>query len=202
MKESHPGDSSADRVGAVAPDDRAGWPRPLTPRVSARWMLGLHRFVAPNAVWRALAKLLRKSPLLHRPFVAVESTVKGQMFGCQMCGQCALPVTAYACPQTCPKQLRNGPCGGVSVDGRCEVYPEERCVWVVAYQRADATGHVDDLRRLVRPIDHRRWGSSAWVSYWLGEDDLVWPKGDVIELRPVPVRSLVSANGASVAHDR
>ena len=57
-----------------------------------------------------------------------------------MCGQCALPVTAYACPMTCPKQLRNGPCGGVGMDGSCEVYPGMRCVWLMAYERADVGG--------------------------------------------------------------
>jgi hypothetical protein len=100
------------------------------------------------------------------------------MFGCRMCGQCALPTTAYACPQTCPKQLRNGPCGGVSFEGNCEVYPEMRCVWFVAYQRAASEGHVNDLRRLVRPIDHRRWGQSSWVNFWLGRDEQLWTEGD------------------------
>ena len=44
----------------------------------------------------------------------------------------------------------------------------------MAYERADATGHVDDLRRLQRPIDQRKWGQSSWVNYWLGRDDDLW----------------------------
>ena len=83
-----------------------------------------------------------------------------------MCGQCTLPVTGYACPMTCPKQLRNGPCGGVGSDGSCEVYPDLRCVWLVAFERAEADGQAADLQLLQRPIDHRGWGQSSWVNYW------------------------------------
>jgi len=95
-----------------------------------------------------------------------------------MCGQCALPSTAYACPMTCPKQLRNGPCGGVAPDGSCEVYPGTRCVWLMAYERAEQEDRVSDLRRLQRPIDQRRWGESCWVNYWQGRDEGLWTRDD------------------------
>lgn len=151
-----------------------GTPRPFVPRASARAMYRLHRVLEPGRLWSALARWLESVPLLYRAFAGVEKLVKGWLFGCRMCGQCALPTTAYACPQTCPKQLRNGPCGGVSPEGFCEVYPDRRCVWVVAYERAEREGRVMDLRRLVRPLDHRRWGSSSWVNYWLGRDAHLW----------------------------
>ncbi|MEO3798545.1 methylenetetrahydrofolate reductase C-terminal domain-containing protein [Nonomuraea sp. B1E8] len=72
------------------------------------------------------------------------------------CGQCALPDTGY----TCPKQLRNGPCGGVAADGRCEVHPDLVCVWVTAIERAQGAGHGADLDLLQRPVDHREWGQA------------------------------------------
>jgi len=75
---------------------------------------------------------------------------------------------------TCPKQLRNGPCGGVGADGSCEVFPDTRCVWLVAHERAEREGRVADLLLLQRPVDHRRWGESSWVSYWRGDDDDLW----------------------------
>jgi hypothetical protein len=75
---------------------------------------------------------------------------------------------------TCPKQLRNGPCGGVAPNGDCEVYPGLRCVWLIAYERAEREGRVRDLRRLQRPIDQREWGRSSWVNYWLGRDEGLW----------------------------
>src|SRR5947207_12500595 len=74
----------------------------------------------------------------------------------------------------CPKELRNGPCGGVGADGGCEVYPERRCVWVEAFERAASQGRVADLRLLHRPIDHRRWGESSWLNYWQGRDEGLW----------------------------
>jgi hypothetical protein len=100
------------------------------------------------------------------------------LFGCRMCGQCALPVTGYSCPMGCPKELRNGPCGGVGPGGACEVYPEKRCVWVVGFERASSQGAAADLRRLQRPVDHRRWGESSWLNYWAGRDDELWTDDD------------------------
>jgi hypothetical protein len=44
--------------------------------------------------------------------------------------------TGMTCPMTCPKNLRNGPCGGVRANGHCEVIPTMRCVWVQAFERA------------------------------------------------------------------
>ncbi len=70
---------------------------------------------------------------LERPVAAVERRLKGLLFDCQMCGQCALSSTGMSCPMNCPKQIRNGPCGGVRANGHCEVKPEMRCVWVEGY---------------------------------------------------------------------
>ena len=53
----------------------------------------------------------------------VEHAVKGPVWDCQMCGQCVLHETGMTCPMTCPKTLRNGPCGGGGVDGACEAQP-------------------------------------------------------------------------------
>jgi hypothetical protein len=147
-------------------------PQPFCPRASAESMNAMHRFLdRRNPLWYAASTFLLNTRPLYQAFTFVERQVKHRIFGCRMCGQCALPVTAYACPMTCPKQLRNGPCGGVNVDGSCEVYPGMRCVWLMAFERADAEGHVGDMRRLQRPIDQRKWGQSSWVNYWHGDDE-------------------------------
>lgn len=52
--------------------------------------------------------------------------------------------------------------------------PSLRCVWVVAYERAEREGRVADLLLVQRPVDHRRSGQSAWVSYWQGDDETLW----------------------------
>jgi len=160
-------------------------PRPTVPRLPAWALFRLGRLLEPSRLWYRIALWLQVHPAAYHAFTRAETAVKARLFGCRMCGQCALPSTAYACPMTCPKQLRNGPCGGVSPDGRCEVYPELRCVWVVAYERASQEGRVADLRRLQRPIDQRRWGESAWVNYWLGRDEALWTSDDGLLELPV-----------------
>lgn len=60
---------------------------------------------------------------------AVEATLKKALFDCHHCGSCLLSQTRLICPMTCPKGLRNGPCGG-SLDGKCEVYEDQPCIWI------------------------------------------------------------------------
>jgi hypothetical protein len=148
----------------------AAAPLPVSPRVPARSMYLLHHLLRPNPGYRRLAAWLEASPRLHRLFTAAEKGVKKEIFGCRMCGQCTLPATGYACSMTCPKQLRNGPCGGVGADGGCEVYPQMRCVWVEAFERAAGQGRSGDLLQLQRPVDHRLWEQSSWIRYWQGRD--------------------------------
>ena len=137
-------------------------------------MYGLHHLLTPNPGYRWLAARLEAMPRLHRLFTVAEKGVKTGLFGCRMCSQCTLPSTGYACPMTCPKQLRNGPCGGVGSDGQCEVYPQMQCVWVTAFERASSQGRSGDLLRLQLPIDHRLWGESSWIRYWQGRDEDLW----------------------------
>jgi len=102
---------------------------------------------------------------------APEEFTKRRIFDCRMCGQCILHSTGMTCPMTCPKNLRNGPCGGVRANGHCEVKPEMRCIWVDAYDRSRMmTTYRDDLRILQPPVDRRLEGTSAWVNLMTGAD--------------------------------
>lgn len=101
---------------------------------------------------------------LERPVAAVERSVKGLLFDCRMCGQCVLSSTGMSCPMNCPKQLRNGPCGGVRSDGNCEVRADMKCVWVQAYEGARRMRHGYEKIRIVQmPVDRRLEGSSSWL---------------------------------------
>src|SRR5450631_1046864 len=100
---------------------------------------------------------------LERPFATVERTLKGTLFDCRMCGQCVLSATGMSCPMNCPKNLRNGPCGGVRMDGCCEVYPEMPCVWVEAYKGSRSLQQGDRMSELQSAIDHRLKGRSTWL---------------------------------------
>ncbi len=104
----------------------------------------------------------------------LEHAVKGPVWDCKMCGQCVLHSTGLTCPMTCPKTLRNGPCGGVRANGHCEVKPEMRCVWLKAYERTERLPiwgeHIDDLRP---PVDHQLQGTSSWINLATGRDKQV-----------------------------
>ena len=100
---------------------------------------------------------------VERPVALVERAVKGLLFDCRMCGQCVLSSTGMSCPMNCPKELRNGPCGGVRPGGFCEVKPGMRCVWVLAWDGASRMRDGDRIREVLPPVDRRLEGSSSWL---------------------------------------
>ena len=158
--------------------------------------------------------LLAAAPLLERvgherlekPLAAVEQVVKGALFDCKMCGQCALSSTGMSCPMNCPKQIRNGPCGGVRPDGYCEVKPEMRCVWVEGWAGAQRMRHGEAIHTVQFAVDHRLQGSSSWLRVVRDKRPPAAPAG---ETPPVPrpasatpsTTKPVSANASSGAPD-
>ena len=126
-----------------------------------------------NTLYRALeAVLVALHPLfrwigyqrLERPVAAVERSVKSLLFDCRMCGQCILSSTGMSCPMNCPKNLRNGPCGGVRANGHCEVRPEMKCVWVEAVAgAARIPGGAQALQEVQVAVDRRLQGKSSWL---------------------------------------
>lgn len=99
---------------------------------------------------------------VERVVIPVERLTKGLLFDCRMCGQCVLSSTGMICPMTCPKALRNGPCGGVRPGGGCEVEPDRPCVWIMASDGA-ARMRSDAIRTPLPPVDHALQGRSAWM---------------------------------------
>ena len=93
----------------------------------------------------------------------IEHAVKGRVFGCQMCGQCVLHSTGLTCPMTCPKTLRNGPCGGVRANGNCEVEPDMPCVWVKAWEGSRHMVKGDAILNVQKPVDQSLRETSAWL---------------------------------------
>jgi hypothetical protein len=100
---------------------------------------------------------------VERPIALIERGAKGLLFDCKMCGQCVLSSTGMSCPMNCPKQLRNGPCGGVRPGGYCEVKPRMKCVWCLAWDGAARMKGRDKIREVLPPVDHSLQGSSAWL---------------------------------------
>jgi hypothetical protein len=115
--------------------------------------------VALDPLWRRIGY-----ERLEKPVAALERVVKGFLFDCQMCGQCALSSTGMSCSMNCPKSLRNGPCGGVRANGNCEVKPEMRCVWVEAYEGSQRMREGQAAIRVVQiAVDRRLEGRSSWL---------------------------------------
>ena len=100
---------------------------------------------------------------VEKPVRVVEKAVKSLMFDCQMCGKCALSSTGMSCPMNCPKSIRNGPCGGVRLNGHCEVKPEMRCVWVEAWRGSQQMRDSEAIRQVQIPVNHLLKGSSSWL---------------------------------------
>ena len=116
--------------------------------------------------------LVRSGPLLSRveperldrSLLAVEKATKGWLLDSQSCGQCIVAYTGLSCPMNCPKKMRNGPCGGVRPDGKCEVDPDMPCVWVKAWEGNKRMADGDyPIQVLQPPVDHRLIGHSAWL---------------------------------------
>jgi methylenetetrahydrofolate reductase (NADPH) len=142
----------------------------------------------PRALRSILTALLRwidKRPAAAHALEQAELAFKKPVFGCQACGNCVLGLMEYVCPMTCPKNLRNGPCGG-TLNGQCEVIPEQACIWVKVYQRAQAANRVDELKTYIPQRDRSLQGTSSYINYFLDRDS-----------RPEHPQSLIQIGGST-----
>lgn len=120
---------------------------------------------------RPFKRWLKPGSRIEPMVIFIEKAGKGAVFNCKMCGQCILHSTGMTCPMNCPKYLRNGPCGGVRLNGHCEVKPEMVCVWIVAYERSlrmPTYGH--EFAALQPPLNNQLKGSSSWINMFHGID--------------------------------
>jgi hypothetical protein len=145
------------------------------PRVLELAYLGFYRL----ALWAKPVLMIGGPKRLDRFMAPLEELPKRIMFDCRMCGQCVLHSTGMTCPMNCPKNLRNGPCGGVRADGHCEVVPEMPCVWVKAWERSRSMPtYGQEILLLQPPVNRSLEGTSAWVNLLTGVDRNVppdWP---------------------------
>ena len=105
-------------------------------------------------------------------FHKLEQWSKVVLFDCKDCGDCALIDLAYLCPMSqCPKNQRNGACGG-SFEGWCEVYPgKKKCVYVRAYTRLKKHREESQLEKCcVPPCNWDLYQTSSWINFYLGKD--------------------------------
>ncbi len=141
--------------------DAIGKAVPVVPWAKSPKENALRRVIQSSFEW------LERHPRLSHWFERF-GTTKKEVFGCQNCGNCVLGSMEYVCPQTCPKQMRNGPCGG-TFHGACEVIDQE-CIWVKVMARAEASNTIDQLKVFVPPPDRRLTGTASWVNFYLRRD--------------------------------
>jgi hypothetical protein len=139
-----------------------------------RWVQNYPRVleILYDFTYRALKpfqRWLKPRGIVEKTFIAAEEIGKGALFNCQMCGQCVLHSTGMTCPMNCPKNLRNGPCGGVRANGHCEIKPEMPCVWVQAWERSRKMGEYgNEMLLLLPPLNKSLQNTSAWVNEFTG----------------------------------
>ncbi|MGI9201055.1 MAG: methylenetetrahydrofolate reductase C-terminal domain-containing protein [Woeseiaceae bacterium] len=130
----------------------------------ARWLKALYHGV--EATLAFMSPLFRRIGYerLDKPVLFVEKVTKGFLLDSQSCGQCIVGFTGLSCPMNCPKTMRNGPCGGVRADGKCEVKPEMDCVWVQAWEGNQRLKENEYPIQFLQPaLDNRKIGTSAWL---------------------------------------
>ena len=163
------------QVADTAPAD--GWylvtrrpqPAPLRDRLKYHLMDGIHRSLFERG---PLVQLLRRclAPIQRhtradRGLVRLERAIKAPLFGCETCGLCRLAATQYVCPETCPKGLANGACGGTDMN-RCE-FEHQECIHSRKYRIAKSVGVLPQLETwLIQAVPEDVRGSSSWPPHF------------------------------------
>ncbi|MFC5768787.1 methylenetetrahydrofolate reductase C-terminal domain-containing protein [Thauera sinica] len=106
---------------------------------------------------------------MARGLERLERAVKHPLLGCETCGQCRLASTQFVCPETCPKGLANGACGGTT-QNRCE-FGEQECIHSVRYRIAKETGALNELESVLVPaIPAETRHSSSWPAWFIRQE--------------------------------
>ncbi|HJW91655.1 MAG TPA: methylenetetrahydrofolate reductase C-terminal domain-containing protein [Anaerolineales bacterium] len=130
---------------------------------SPHWLEFAYRTI--YALIRPFRPWLRPASWAEKSFIRLERLGKGALFDCRMCGQCVLHSTGMTCPMTCPKNMRNGPCGGVHLNGNCEVLPDQLCIWVLAWERSKRMPvYGQDILHIQPPLNNQLRDTSAWIN--------------------------------------
>ncbi len=132
---------------------------------------GIHEVLFDSTIAKGVGRFIFKVSLWENPAAAkallkTEFISKHGIVGCESCGQCRLGDTLYICPETCPKGLANGPCGGTTLD-RCE-FGDRECIHSVKARLAKAVGQTESLKeKLIPTVPLEVRGTSSWKNWYL-----------------------------------
>lgn len=169
------GRSGSIRVAGLTPPgawymtNRAGTEKPnWRDRTNNRIMRRLHGSMFESGLGARLMRRLlngvRRGDRVDRGLTKLERAIKGPLVGCEACGTCRLAVMQYLCPETCPKGLANGACGGTELD-RCE-FGDRECVHSRRYRLARDSGELEEMSELlIEDVPESSRGTSSWPPY-------------------------------------
>ena len=119
---------------------------------------GIGNFIFKSSFWDKNA--------VNRVLLKTEFMSKHRVIGCESCGQCRLEDTLYICPETCPKGLANGPCGGTTLD-LCE-FGDRECIHSVKVRLAKEVKQTQVLKeKLIATVPVEIRGTSSWRNWYL-----------------------------------
>lgn len=159
-------------LNTTIPLDRKNLPLDAPVGASFRALRLMHSLIfTPDKAFFPVMRSIYKSKKDPRKH-GLEHVIKVISNDCKDCGDCALLDLAYLCPMSqCPKNQRNGACGG-SFQGWCEVYPNQKqCVYVRAYSRLKKVNEEHQLDSYhIPPANWDLYQTSSWSNFYLGRD--------------------------------
>lgn len=125
------------------------------------------------AVMGAVVRAMDATQVGSRALLKLERLTKHASLGCETCGYCRIEYLFYTCPETCPKGLANGPCGGTD-ENTCE-FKDRECVHNGKYRLAKQEGRLEELERTYVPPVVGTRGTSSWVNHFKGRTPrVIW----------------------------
>ena len=145
---------------------------PLRDRIKYRVMDRVHSFWFDNGLGaKLLAKMfgdIERGSEANQKLEKIEHAIKAPLFGCETCGMCRLAATQYVCPETCPKGLANGPCGGTNLN-TCE-FGDRECIHTRKYRIARDMKLLSQLEQWLIPSVPKEFRqTSSWPPHLRGE---------------------------------
>ena len=143
-------------------------------RIKYQQLHFMHEALFESKIAKSIGYFIFKASFWNNTFTSkvllkAELMTKHSVVGCESCGVCRLADTLYICPETCPKGLANGPCGGTYLD-RCE-FGDRECIHSVKARLAKAVNRTDILKnKLIPSVPIEVRGTSSWKNWYLAKE--------------------------------
>jgi len=149
---------------------------PIKDKFKYRSMKWMHSFLFDNGLGAKILSKLVKNIERHSKadhwLERFERMIKAPLFGCETCGMCRLAQTQYVCPETCPKGLANGACGGTNRN-ICE-FGDRECIHSRKYRIAKDANILNQLEQwLIKSVEENNRGTSSWPPHFREESPLI-----------------------------